>query len=198
MTPTEKTVAELVAPIARELDLSVYDIELAGGVLRVLLDRPGGIDIGSITEATRQLSRALDSADPISGSYTLEISSPGIERTLRTADHFVAAVGSRVKVKTKPDSGIDRRFSGTLEAFEGSTATILNDSGESVEVDLAQIERVRTEFVDTAAPKPGGGTGKSKKNQSPKGAKSGGSKADVDATSADKNVQSKTRSETNS
>ncbi|MCB1256345.1 MAG: ribosome maturation factor RimP [Microthrixaceae bacterium] len=166
MTPTEQTMRELVAPIARELDLQIYDIEAAGGVVRVLLDKVGGIDMGSITDATKRISRALDSSDPISGSYTLEVSSPGIERTLRVATHYEGAIGQRVKVKTKPDSGFDRRFGAVLESFQDPVATFRTDAGEAVEIPLGQIERVRTEFVDTAAPKPGKGPGKGSKSKS--------------------------------
>lgn len=165
MNVTERTVDELVAPIARELDLQVYDIELAGGVLRVLLDRAGGIDMGLITEATRRISRALDASDPIPGSYTLEVSSPGIERNLRLPAHFAGALGERVKVKTRPDSGFERRFGAVLEGFRDQTASFRTDGGEVVEVPLTQLERVRTEFVDTAAPKPGKGPGKKSRQQ---------------------------------
>lgn len=192
MTPTEQTVIDLVAPIAADLDISIYDVELAGGVLRVLLDRPGGVDLGVITDATRRISRALDTADPISSSYTLEVSSPGIERNLRRAEHFVGAVGERVKVKTRPDSGVDRRISGVLESFDDPRFGVRDDAGELVVLSVEQVERVRTEFVDTAAPKPGKGPRK------PKPKASAATETDPSSGSDQDNTNSKTRSETSS
>lgn len=157
MPPIEDTVVDLVTPIVADLGVELYDIELTGGVLRILLDRSGGVDMGVITDATRRISRALDSADPIPGSYTLEVSSPGIERRLRTPAHFAGAIGERVKVKTKPDSGTDRRFDGVLESFEDRRLGVRTDDGTVVTLSIDQTEKVRTQFVDTAAPKPGQG-----------------------------------------
>lgn len=193
LTPTERTVGELVAPIIDDLEVQLYDLELVGGVLRILLDKPGGIDMGSLTEATRRISRALDAADPISSTYTLEVSSPGIERNLRLPSHFVGAIGERVKVKTHPDAPTDRRFDGVLETFDDPVVGVRVDNGSLVTLTLDQIERVRTQFVDTAAPKPGKGP-----------RKPAGRPADTDddaprsegAVQDPDNPNSKTRSET--
>lgn len=195
MTPTEDAVLALVTPIVADLGLDLYDIELAGGVLRILLDRSGGVDMGAITEATRRISRALDSADPIPGSYTLEVSSPGIERTLRTPTHFAGAIGERVKVKAKPDSGADRRFDGVLESFEAPRFSVRTDDGEVVTLPIDQVERVRTQFVDTAAPKPGKGKKAQRTGGTPRASKSvdGDDRAEREVT--DKS-ESTSRSET--
>ena len=82
--------------------LDLYDLELNGGVLRVVVDRrdAGGVGMDAITQVTRPVSRALDEHDPIDGRFTLEVSSPGLERTLRTPEHFRGAVGTVVAVKT--------------------------------------------------------------------------------------------------
>src|SRR4051812_16484976 len=77
---TTERVRLLVAPLAQDLGLEIYDIEYSGGVVRVTVDRPGGVDIGQIGTLTRALSRALDEEDPLPGEYTLEVSSPGLER----------------------------------------------------------------------------------------------------------------------
>ena len=111
---TADRVQILVEPILEAEGLELYDLELDGGVLRVLVDREGGADIGSISKVARALSRALDEHDPIDGRYTLEVSTPGLERPLRTPTHFTRAMGSLVKVKTKPGTEGDRRLEGTI------------------------------------------------------------------------------------
>ena len=74
-------VRDLVLPLLADRDLDLYDVEMAGPVLKVVVDRPGGLDLDALSDATRAVSRALDEADPIAGSYTLEVTSPGLERT---------------------------------------------------------------------------------------------------------------------
>ena len=73
----------LVAPILADLGLELYDLEHAGGILKVVIDRDGGVDLEEIALATRLISRELDHSDPIPGRYTLEVGSPGLERPLR-------------------------------------------------------------------------------------------------------------------
>src|SRR3546814_5125530 len=107
-------VHEIIAPLVEAAGLDLYDLELAGGVLRVLVDREGGADIDAISKLTRATSRALDEHDPIAGSYTLEVSTPGLERPLRTPQHYAGAVGTTVKVKTRPGTEGDRRAEGTV------------------------------------------------------------------------------------
>ena len=84
---TEKIVYDLSEPIAKEAELTIYDVEFVkeGGnhFLRVFLDKNGGISLDECEEFSRLLSEALDKADPISQNYYLEVSSPGIERKLK-------------------------------------------------------------------------------------------------------------------
>ena len=90
---TIERVTALIAPEVTAAGLSLYDLEHAGGVLRVVVDRPGGVDIEAIAAITRAVSRLLDEHDPLPGHYTLEVSSPGLERRLRVPAHFAGAVG---------------------------------------------------------------------------------------------------------
>src|SRR5882757_4410398 len=101
MTVTDR-VRDLVDPLLADLGLEIYDIEQLAGTLRITIDRPGGIDLESLALATRVVSRQLDHDDPIPGRYTLEVSSPGLERTLRTPEHFERAVGQIVNLRTHP------------------------------------------------------------------------------------------------
>ncbi len=150
----------LVAPELTDLGLDLYDLEFTGGQLRVVVDRPGGVDLETIAAATRIISRELDHADPIPGRYQLEVTSPGLERPLRTPAHFEGAVGSTVKVRTHPHAEGERRAEGVLTATDGGGITILAvNEGGVTERHLAygDIERAKTVFVWEAAPKPGKG-----------------------------------------
>jgi ribosome maturation factor RimP len=160
MTVVER-VRELVEPLLTERELDLYDVEMAGPVLRVVVDRPGPLDLDVLGEATRAVSRALDEADPIAGHYTLEVTSPGLERTLRTPAHFARAVGEQVKVKLRADVADDeRRVAGVVEAADDDAVTIRTgtEGGEPVTRRLAygDIDRARTVFEWGPAPKPGG------------------------------------------
>jgi ribosome maturation factor RimP len=144
---TADRVQLLVAPILEAEGLELYDLELDGGVLRVLVDREGGADIGAISKVARALSRALDEHDPIDGNYTLEVSTPGLERPLRTPAHFAKATGTTVKVKTKPGTDGDRRVEGTITAADDEAVTVQDAEGVARTLRYDDIERARTVFV---------------------------------------------------
>jgi ribosome maturation factor RimP len=157
---TTSRVRLLIEPLVDEAGVSIYDFEYAGGVLRLTVDRPGGVDIGTIGKLTRDISRMLDEEDPMPGQYTLEVSSPGLERALRTPEHFAGAVGSLVAIKTKPGVEGDRRVKGTLTAADDQFATIAPSDGDPTPrvIAIADIERARTIFEWGPAPKPGAGS----------------------------------------
>jgi ribosome maturation factor RimP len=150
-------VAGLVAPLLADLGLSLYDCEHHGGTVRVTVDRPGGVDLETLSLATRVVSRELDHADPIPGRYTLEVTSPGLERALRTPAHFRASLGATVSVRTRP--GIEpRRVQGMLREADDDGIVVVAAEGDLAEVRLAyaDVERARTVFTWGGAPKPGG------------------------------------------
>jgi ribosome maturation factor RimP len=150
---TADRVEALVAPILDAAGLELYDLELAGGVLRVLVDREGGADIDAVATVARRLSRALDEHDPIDGGYTLEVSTPGLERPLRTAAHFRSAVGTVAKVKTKPGTDGDRRIEGTITGADDLSVTVRDADEVERTVRIDDIERARTVFEWRPAPK---------------------------------------------
>ncbi len=162
-------VRDLVLPLLAERELDLYDIEVAGPVLKVVVDREGGIDLGVVADVTRAVSRALDEADPIAGAYTLEVTSPGLERRLRTPRHFARAVGETVRVKLLAGAD-DRRIAGLLTAADDDGITVrtgLDDDGAPVERRLAHadIDRARTVFEWGPGDKPGKARGSSRTKQ---------------------------------
>jgi ribosome maturation factor RimP len=152
----------VIEPALAALDLEVYDLHLTGTgghtTVQVLVDRGGGVDLDAVTDATHAVSRALDAADPIVGSYVLEVSSPGVERPLRSAHHFERAVGEVISVKYRDESGT-RRMRGELRRAAAQEIEVVDaDTSESVVIDLASITKARTSFEWGAAPKPGRGS----------------------------------------
>jgi ribosome maturation factor RimP len=145
MTAADR-VREIVAPLVADADLDLYDLDLAGGVLQVLVDKPGGADIGVISTLARTISRALDEHDPIDGSYALEVSSPGLERPLRAPSHYAGAVGTTIKVKTKPGADGERRVEGTITAADDTSVTVQLADGAERTLRYEDIERARTTF----------------------------------------------------
>jgi ribosome maturation factor RimP len=159
-------VQQLVEPILAAAGLELFDVELTGGVLRISVDRPGGIDMEALGATTHEISEALDDHDPIpTDSYTLEVSSPGLERTLRTPTHFRRFVGTTISVKTKGNVPGERRVQATLDAADHDSITV---AGRTIA--YSDIERARTVFEWGPAPKPGSGTPRTKKSAKKKAA----------------------------
>lgn len=138
----------LVESALAERDLELFDIQMGGGTVRVLIDREGGVDLEEVTAATQALNRVLDESDPLPGRYTLEVSSPGIERPLRLPTHFQRAVGEVVRIRTNPDVEGDRRVEGEILSADDQQVevSLKGDGGQTRSVAYADIERARTVF----------------------------------------------------
>ena len=153
--PVHERVRQVVEPSLVAEGFELVDIERQGAVLRVTVDqvdRTGGIDLEAVTIATRIISELLDSHGLIGDRTTLEVSSPGIERALRTPEHFRRFVGTTVTVKTRPGTEGERRVDGVLEAA--------NEDGVIVggrPLSYGDIERARTTFVWPSSAKPTSG-----------------------------------------
>jgi ribosome maturation factor RimP len=175
-------VTTMIAPLIRDLQLDLYDVELRGGTLRIAVDTlpgaPGGVDIDTLALVTRMISRDFDHDDPMPGHYTLEVTSPGLERSLRTPAHFDRAVGTTVSVRLRDTAGADRRVQGTLVAADQAGITVRGDDQSERTIEYAQIDRAKTVFVWGPAPKPG------KQPRSPKQAGRSGASS-PDTTSAE-------------
>ena len=93
--------AGALSPLLEARGLDLVDVEVHGAQLTVFVDREGGVGLDELGDATREVSAALDDLDPMPGRYTLSVSSPGLERRLRTPAHFARAVGETVTMRDR-------------------------------------------------------------------------------------------------
>jgi ribosome maturation factor RimP len=145
-------VRALVDSVLSSEGLELFDLEHKPGLLRVTVRGPNGVDVDRLGQLSQRLSRLLDERDPIPGRYTLEVTSPGLERPLRTPDHFRGAIGELVSVRTTGDPAAegDRRIQGTLEAADDRGIVVAGKA-----IDYEHIDRARTVFEWGGQPKPG-------------------------------------------
>jgi ribosome maturation factor RimP len=146
----EDTLRDLVEPLLAAQDLELVDLELRPKLVRVTVDRNGGVDLDTISDVTQLVSSLLDAHDPLPSSYALEVSSPGLERPLRTPDHFRRFAGAKVSVKTRPGVEGDRRVEGILADVDDTGFTI-----NERRLSFADVEKARTTFEWGPPPKPG-------------------------------------------
>ena len=143
---TAAVAEELAQPILEQMGLILWDVvyekEGSGWYLRYYIDKEGCVTIDDCEAFSRAVEAALDAADPIEGSYTLEVSSPGIERALTRDWHFTALMGQPLLVRLiRPVEGV-RDFVGVLTDYQGGTLTLLLD--EETEMN---VERSETAFI---------------------------------------------------
>ncbi len=141
--------SDLLASTVAPLGLELVDLERRSTSVRVVVDRAGGVDLEAIAAATRAVSAALDAHDPFPGQrYTLEVSSPGVERRLRTPLHFERAVGEKVSVRTVAGGKGERRVTGRLAAADAEGFVLEGDElpGGQRRLSYDEIERARTVF----------------------------------------------------
>ncbi len=143
-------VADLAQAVARRRSLRLWDVEMAGrpgqSVLRVYVESEKGVDLDTVAEVSEELSRGLDLRDPIPGRYTLEVSTPGLERNLKSPEHFKLSAGRAVVVKTtEPLVGDSHRLEGVIAEADDRSVALDLDEGR-VSVPYAQIKSARTVF----------------------------------------------------
>ena len=152
MTDKADQIAELLSPTVSALGLELLGIEYlpapGGATVRLYIDMPQAdaetrhVGIEDCEAVSREVSAQLDVEDPITGNYTLEVSSPGLDRPLFGAAQFARFVGESAKVVLKLPQDGRRRLQGKISRVEGSTIVFALDAGEFV-VDAANIEKAR-------------------------------------------------------
>ena len=148
----EAEFVEALRPVVEANGLEIWDVERSGASVRVLVDRPEGVDLDSLAALSSVISDFLDDHDELapSGRYELDVSSPGIERRLRSPRHFQRCLGQEVAVKTSVVVEGRRRFQGTLVAANDDQVSITGreDDGTllNLSLPLSSIERAHTVF----------------------------------------------------
>jgi ribosome maturation factor RimP len=141
----EKLMA-LSEPLLARLGYELVDLEYAPGrahaVVRVFIDAPEGVGVDDCGRVSHELAALLDVEDPVPTAYTLEVSSPGLDRVLRTPAHFQRFAGERVWVELRVARDGRRRYTGRLETV-GAEGIELRVDGAIVAVGFSEIERAR-------------------------------------------------------
>jgi ribosome maturation factor RimP len=140
-------VRQLAEPLAEELGLELVDIEQASSghhrVVRVFLDKPGGVTIEDCARFSRRLADAIDMNQIVPGRYHLEVSSPGLERPVRTLAHVERFAGQRVQLQTHDARDGRRRWEGVLLGPVDGRAGLRTDEGEELWFEWAEVRSAR-------------------------------------------------------
>ncbi len=143
-TMIRDTLVGLLKPVVEELGIELWELEYAAnrgnGLLRLYIDTADGVTLDDCERVSRAVGDLLDREDPLPGHYTLEVSSPGLERPLRTATHFARYVGEQVYVELAQPVEERRRFKGVLVAASDVSIGVEVD-GQRHELPIAGIRK---------------------------------------------------------
>jgi ribosome maturation factor RimP len=148
--PIKDTVREAIEPTVSELGYSIWDITYqkvgADYHLEITIDSKDGINIEDCEKVHRAIDPILDEIDPIEGFYYLDVSSPGLEREIRTDEHIAAMVGAKVEAKLYAERDGKKSIIGSLVGLDGDLV-VIND-GEDVKLPRADISRLTTLYFE--------------------------------------------------
>ena len=148
-TNIETRVEELLKSIIENIGYELYDVryekEGKDYYLRIIIDKPEGIDINDCEKVNNAINDILDEADYIKDQYFLEVSSPGLERILRKEKHFLSQIGKEVSVKLFKPINKQKELIGILEEYNNTELTIKVDD-ETIKINLKDIALVKTIF----------------------------------------------------
>jgi ribosome maturation factor RimP len=141
----EQQLLAAIEPLAERNGVEIVTIDIVGAkkspIIRVYIDTPDGVSFNELSSAQAWIGELLDEIDPFPGAYTLEVSSPGIDRPLRTQTHFEAAIGEQAKVKTATPIDGARNFKGVLTAANADGIDMTLDDGRIVHLGYADVAR---------------------------------------------------------
>ena len=137
---------ELLAPVVAGMGCQRWELAYTprsgGGLLRLYIDSPNGISLADCERVSRGVRETLDAADPIPGHYTLEVASPGLDRVLRTREHFERFAGERVRLEMMQPIEGRKRFAGRLLGVGERDITLELESGR-ISLPIDDIHRAR-------------------------------------------------------
>ena len=146
LSAKEEAILSALEPQAQKEGLEVVTVEIVGSrkapTIRIYLDKPESITFDDITEAQVWINELMDKMDPFPGAYTLEVSSPGIDRPLRTPEHFDRFAGEEVRVTTVQPINAKSRFDATLAGFDQERNEVLLDmEGSRIAIPYNDIKK---------------------------------------------------------
>jgi ribosome maturation factor RimP len=139
-TEQEKKLYKLVAPEVAVMGFELIDMDFSRGLLRITIDKPGGVTLDDCVSVNRRVSLLLDTNDPIEGSYRLEVSSPGLNRRIKTLKEFEHFAGRKVKIQTREGT-----FRGTIKGL-AEESVLIDIDGTQQEVPFMDIQKANLEF----------------------------------------------------
>lgn len=148
MAARDEKIQALIEPTIEALGFELWGLEyLSQGrhtTLRLYIDSENGINVGDCAEVSRQVSSVLDVEDPITGEYTLEVSSPGVDRLLFQLEQYTGYIGEWIELRLRAPFEGRRKFKGTLKGIEGDEIVVQVDNHEFVlpftSIDKAQVK----------------------------------------------------------
>ena len=150
----DQTVQDQLAAIVADEGLELVTTEVVGSgsktILRLVVDGPDGVNLDQCAVVSRQASVMLDVEDPFRHHYTLEVSSPGLDRKLYQQDDYERYVGQRVKVRMAPSYRDHRTVVGELMGTRNNLVRIFDDSGQEIELPIDEIFEARLEVECTS------------------------------------------------
>ena len=146
LSAKEQGLLEVLEPQAAAHGVEIVTVEIVGAkkapTIRVYIDTPEGVGFDELAASQTWINDILDEVDPFPGAYTLEVSSPGIDRPLRTPEHFARFAGQEAQVTlAKPVEGRSK-FTGRIEGVEGAAVRLFVD-GEEVTFEIPDMKRAR-------------------------------------------------------
>src|SRR5690625_1490401 len=149
MSAIERSLMELLEPAVAGMGCELVGIVYRGNpksaLLRLYIDKPGGVGLDDCTRVSNHVSGVLDVEDPISTKYTLEVSSPGLDRPVFKPSDYDRFIGEQVRLRLQPPLDGRRRLAGELRGLRGDEV-VIEENGIEINVPLSQIDRANLEL----------------------------------------------------
>jgi len=147
LTDRIKTIAgPIIASLGMELVEAETAVEHGRRILRIYIDKQGGVTLDDCADVSRELGVVLDVADPINERYVLEVSSPGLDRPLFKEGDYIRFAGRKVRLRTKAAVEGRKNFKATIAGAKDGAATVIDEDGRQWELEIANIEKARLEI----------------------------------------------------
>ena len=147
LTGKEKSILQALEPAAKQHGVEIVTVEITGArkapTICVYIDTAHGVSFDELAAAQEWINAAMDELDPFPGAYMLDVSSPGIDRPLRTAEHFERFCGEDVTITCKAPIDGRAKFTGLLASFEDGVATVQLEEGTQVHIPLEDMKKAQ-------------------------------------------------------